>query len=82
MSSPAKRSSNSARDWVVIALGIIIGLGIIAASLTPYSPVKVTNVIAGADPGALVGVKMESQVGVLLDEIPQAERDRVASGGR
>lgn len=28
------------------------------------------------DPGALIGVKMNSQVGVLLDEIPESTRDR------
>lgn len=28
-------------------------------------------------PGALIGLQMESQVGVLLDELPESERDRV-----
>ncbi len=32
-----------------------------------------------ADPGALVDLRMESTVGVLLDELPEAERDRVAA---
>jgi hypothetical protein len=31
------------------------------------------------DPGALVAVEMSSTVGVLLDEIPESERDRVAA---
>jgi hypothetical protein len=32
-----------------------------------------------ADPGALVEVSMTSSVGVLLDEVPAADRDRAAA---
>jgi hypothetical protein len=74
-----EQNPSSAKDWIIIPVGILVGLTITVASLAS-SPATTSKVLAGADPGALVSVQMTSQVGVLLDEIPEgAERDRTAS---
>src|SRR5947208_3265168 len=50
---------------------VIAGLGLVACDGN-----DVAN--SSQDPGALIGVGMDSTVGVLLDEVPAAMRDRVA----
>ena len=42
-----------------------------------HTPIPPTLTPTAAGPGALVGLQMDSQVGILLDEIPEDERDRV-----
>lgn len=70
------------RSWVFLAVVTALGC---SNSTQPGEAggVAVTASEAAAaapvDPGALVDVKMDSTVGVLLDEIPAAMRDRVAA---
>jgi hypothetical protein len=73
----SERGSNAAKHWLIGIIGIVIGASIVAASFAS-SPTKGTNV-ARPDPGSLVSVQTKSQVGVLLDEIPQSDRDRAAA---
>ena len=48
------------------------------ATSTPTPTASVTPQAADLPAGALIGVTMQSRIGVLLDEIPEAMRDRVA----
>src|SRR5437867_3322277 len=69
----------SSKVLLVAIIVAIIGGSIFVASWFASLTTKATNVVAKPDPGALVSVQMKSQVGVLLDEIPQSERDRAAA---
>ena len=73
----ADRHSGKSTNWIII--GILVAGGIVAVSVASLLTTKVTQAVATQDPGALVSVQMKSQVGVLLDEIPQSERDRAAT---
>lgn len=73
------RGSTKSKDWPIIMIGALIGVGMIVASFALSPTTKITNAFARPDPGALVSVQMKSQVGVLLDEIPHSERDRAAA---
>jgi hypothetical protein len=59
---------------VIAIISIIAG-----ASIAGLFPSRLTIPPIQAATGALVSVKMNSQVGVLLDEIPESERDRAAA---
>ena len=69
----------SSKVLLVAIIVAIIGGSIFVASWFASLTTKATNVVAKPDPGALVSVQMKSQVGVLLDEIPQSERDRATA---
>src|SRR2546428_700262 len=64
--------------WLIAIMVAVIGGSIGIASWYALSTTNVTNPPNERNPGALVSVQMKSQVGVLLDEIPQSERDRAA----
>ncbi len=66
-----RRSLLSCR-WLVLA---VVPLAAASCSADTDS----TAPEPAADPGALVEVELASQVGVLLDELPAAERDRAAT---
>ena len=59
---------------VIAIISIIAG-----ASIAGVFPSMLTIPPIQAATGALVSVKMNSQVGVLLDEIPESERDRATA---
>jgi Lysyl oxidase len=46
----------------------------------PIAPTIPETPEAVTDPGALIELTVESKVGVLLDEVPEAVRDRIAQG--
>src|SRR5881628_3883302 len=66
----------SRKVWAVALISVIIigAVAAIAFSFTYVAPARENN----RDPGALVSVKMNGQVGVLLDEIPNSDKSRAA----
>lgn len=62
---------NSSNKWMYIipvAAGIVVVIILAVFTFSNESP--------GAEPGALIKVQLSSQVGVVLDEIPESERNR------
>lgn len=61
---------------IFITSGFIVGASL--GSITRSSSFS-TDKVPEQDPGALVRVQMDSQVGVLLDEIPESTRNRASA---
>jgi hypothetical protein len=67
------------RSFVPALLSLPAPVSILTALLPACTPTAEAPVPSTPDPGALVDVSLSSTVGVLLDEVPAAARERLAS---
>lgn len=77
--SQSDRRSIPSKAGLIAIIVVLIGGGIAVALWFASLSATIPTAPEGPDPGALVSVQMQSQVGVLLDEIPNIERDRAAA---
>lgn len=63
----------------ILGSALLLGLSAPSCAVDVHDPVAGSREALGTDPGSLLDVEMQSQVGVLLDEVPASMRSRVAA---